>query len=70
MPRAYPVELRSRVVAAFEQGGTYDSVADRFDVGRASVVRWVRLARQTGSVVAKPMGGARHTRLIDAEGKR
>ncbi len=70
MARAYPVELRMRVVEAFNNGeGTYDEIAARFCVGRASVVRWVALERDTGSVEPKPMGGARHERLIGREGE-
>ncbi|MCB9674680.1 MAG: helix-turn-helix domain-containing protein [Alphaproteobacteria bacterium] len=64
------MELRWRVVRAFKAGeGTYDSIAERFMVGRASVSRWVALERATGDVVAKPMGGARQERRIDAEGE-
>lgn len=70
MAGAYPVELRWRVVNAFNEGeGTYDAIGDQFKVGRASVVRWVALERATGDVVPKPMGGARTTRLIDTEGE-
>ncbi len=59
-----------RQVNAFNEGeGTYDAIAERFKVGRASVVRWVALERDTGDVVPKPMGGARHKRRIDEEGE-
>ena len=41
-----PAELRERVVSAFNEGeGTYDEIAERFKVGRASVIRWVALER-------------------------
>ena len=70
MPGAYPIELRWRVVNAFKEGGgTYDDIAERFKVGRASVTRWIALDRETGDVVPKPMGGARGERRIDAEGE-
>ena len=70
MAGAYPVELRIRVVDAFNDGeGTYDEISARFGVGRASVIRWVALERDTGSVAPKPMGGARHERLIGPEGE-
>ena len=71
MARAYPVELRERVVSAFNEGeGTYDEIAERFKVGRASVIRWVALERDEGTLAAKPMGGARHEYLIDSEGEQ
>jgi len=62
MAAAYPVELRIRVVEAFNNGeGTYDEIASRFRVGRASVTRC--------SVEPKPNGGARHERRIGPEGE-
>lgn len=51
MPRAYPVELRERVVAAHRAGmGSYDEIARVFKVGVASVSRWLSLAREGGSL--------------------
>lgn len=70
MPGAYPVELRERVVAAYDDGeGTYEELAERFKVGRATVDRWISRARHTGSVAPKPMGGARHERKVQGEGE-
>lgn len=70
MPGAYPVELRERVIAAYDDGeGTYEELAERFKVGRATVNRWLGLARRTGSVEAKPMGGARHERKVQGKGE-
>jgi len=67
---AYPVELRWRVVNAVrKEGATYDEAAERFDVGRASVVRWLALERTTGDVMPRPMGGARHKRIVDEAGE-
>lgn len=58
MPNAHPVELRQRVVAAYEAGeGSYIVVALRFAVGIASVKRWTRLSRETGAVEPQPRGG-------------
>jgi transposase len=71
MPGAYPVELRERVVAAYENGeGTYEELAERFVVGRASVSRWIALARyNAGSLEPKPMGGARHALKVQGDGE-
>ena len=69
MPGPLSTDLRARIVAAFDAGGlTYDDVAARFRVGRASVSRFLRAKRERGSVEAKPRGGGR-PRQIDATGE-
>jgi transposase len=58
MPKPISVEVRERVVAAHREGkGTYEELADLFKVGRASVNRWLRLDRETGSLAPKPPPG-------------
>jgi transposase len=58
MAEPYPVELRERVVRAYEAGeGSFASVAEQFEIGEASVKRWVYLNRNCGSVLAKRKGG-------------
>jgi transposase len=70
VPGPHPMALRERVIEAYNNGeGTYDELAERFRVGRASVDRWIGLAKRTGSVEPKPMGGARHERKVDGEGE-
>lgn len=70
MASPYPKELRERVITAWDNGeGTYEELAERFAVGRATVDRWIGLARRTGSVEPLPMGGARHERKLDAAGQ-
>lgn len=60
MAEAHPIELRKRVVAAYESGGgTYPEVADQFAVGEASVKRWVRLKRRAGDVAPTAKAGGR-----------
>ena len=55
---AYSVDLRERVVAAFDVGGmTDEDAAELFQIGEATVHRWKRLKRETGSVVPKPPRG-------------
>jgi transposase len=55
---AYSVDLRERVIAAFDLGDmTDEKVAGLFQVGEATVHRWKRLNRETGSVVPKPPRG-------------
>jgi len=64
MAEAHPIELRIRVVAAYESGvGSYPEVADQFDVGEASVKRWVRLQRLDGDVAPTAKAGGRFSRI-------
>jgi transposase len=57
MPGPLSNDLRKRVVEAVENGDTYEDVAARFAVGRASVSRWWRRWRGTGNVDPKVSGG-------------
>ncbi|WP_143825720.1 helix-turn-helix domain-containing protein [Nannocystis exedens] len=58
MPTPISVDLRIRIVEARVQDGqTYEQLAERFHVGRATVDRVLRLQRETGSVEPKPHGG-------------
>ena len=58
MPIPISNDLRIRIVEARAQDGqTYEQLAERFGVGRATVDRMLRLARETGSVEPRPHGG-------------
>lgn len=59
MPRPYSNDLRERVVMAVQSGETCRSVAKRFGVSVASVVKWSQRHRATGSVAPDKMGGYR-----------
>jgi transposase len=63
MAEPYPIELRTRVVTAYEAGdGSYAMLAEQFAVGSATVKRWVRQRRREGHLHPKPKaGGARST---------
>jgi transposase len=63
--RPYSAELRSRVVAAVEEGASFRQAAARHGVSAAAAVKWVRRFRETGSVDAKPMGGDRRSHRKD-----
>ena len=55
---AYSVDLRERVVSAFDVGDmTDEQVAVLFQVGEATVHRWKRLKRETGALVPRPPRG-------------
>ncbi len=54
----YPVELRERVIRAYESGqGSYPSIAEQFAVGEATVKRWLWRFHQDGQVGPRPRGG-------------
>ena len=58
MPKPVSVDVRERVVAAHRSGkATYAELAELFDVGEASVSRWLRMEREAGSVTPKPIPG-------------
>ena len=57
MARAYSLDLRERVVEAVATGQTCRTVASRFKVSVASVVKWAQRSRAEGSPAARQMGG-------------
>jgi transposase len=70
MPKAYPLELRQRVVGAYEEGeGTYNELAAVYRVGRATVDRWLARFRTVGSVASAGHRGG-HPSRVDEEGQR
>ena len=64
MPAPLSNDLRRRIVAAYQAGeGTLDEVAERFQVGSASVTRLLRLHRETGSIEPKTYTRTAETRV-------
>jgi transposase len=58
MPEAYSIELRERVVRAYEAGeGSHAEIGHRFSLGEATVKRWVWLKRKTGDLSPLPKRG-------------
>jgi len=53
------LDLRRRIVTAYRSGktSTYETTAEMFGVGRATVDRLLRRFRETGDVLALPVGG-------------
>jgi transposase len=67
MAEAHPIELRARVVEAYEAGeGSYVVIAARFSVGEASVKRWVRRKRR-GQLAAYRKGGGTPSTITQTE---
>ena len=56
MGRAYSADLRGRVIDAVGAGISARSAAERFGVGVATAIRWVRRHRETGERTARPQG--------------
>lgn len=63
MARAYSQDLRERVIAASEAGLPARHAADRFGIGIATAIVWVRRARETGERMARPQGQPRRSKL-------
>ena len=55
--RSYSEDLRERVVRAVAIGTPRDEVAARFAVSSATITRWLRLKRETGSLAPTPVPG-------------
>lgn len=70
MARSISADLRKRVVAAVEGGMSRRAAAAHFQVGASSAIRWVAQTRVTGEVAAKPQGGDRRSRAIEAQADR
>jgi putative transposase len=63
MARPYSRDLRERVVRAVQGGLSRRQAAAVFDLAVSTVVEWVRVWRESGSLNAKPMGGDHNSRL-------
>lgn len=70
MAKSISADLRKRVVAAVEGGMSRRAAAAHFQVGASSAIRWVAQTRVTGEVAAKPQGGDRRSRAIEAQADR
>lgn len=59
-------DLRTRIIATWETGElTWDQIAGKFDVGRATVDRLIRLYRETKAVTPRPHGGGKPPKISD-----
>jgi len=68
LPKALPNELRERAMAARENEGlSIDETAARFMVGTATIKRWQRRKKATGSIAPLAVGGARRRWFGDRE---
>jgi transposase len=66
--KAYSLDLRERVVAAYEQSrNSIAEVADQLNVGQTFVKKMLRQKRATGSVAPLAHGGGRQPSLSEKE---
>ncbi len=66
--KAYSLDLRQRVVAAYKKGkGSLAEIAEQFNVGQTFVKKMLRQHRETGSVAPLIHGGGRQPSLSDTE---
>ena len=67
MAKPYSQDLRERVIKAIDNGHTRDEAATLFDIGIATVGRYVKRQRQTGSLKPDKFGGHQRYKLADHE---
>ena len=68
MAAALSPDLRFRVIAAVDGGATRHAAAERFGIGVATAIRWLRAWRDEGRLRALPMGGDVRSHRIEAFG--
>lgn len=67
MPAPLSADLRKRIFDAVRKGtGTWQEVADRFGVGRATVNRLMRRHRETGEIDPLPATGGPSVKIDEA----
>lgn len=57
MAKTIPVEVRQRIVEAFDQGHTREEIAELYQVGPASITRFLTRRRETGDLAPSPRPG-------------
>lgn len=68
MPKSLSFDLRSRVLAAVDEGFSCRQAAARFGVSASSAIRWQALRRLGGDGRPKPQGGDRLSRRTEQHG--
>ncbi len=55
--RAYSQEVRQQVLRAVDEGKSRAQIIDRFQVSRATIKRYLKQRRETGTVLPRPIPG-------------
>src|SRR3712207_7933339 len=66
MPKSLSFDLRSRVLAAIDEGLSCRQAAARFGVSASSAIRWQGMRRAGGDAQPKPQGGDRVSHRTEA----
>jgi len=67
MPRALSLDLRERILEAWQGGVPWEDIAGTFRVGIATVNRVIGRYRRTGSVEPRPHGGGQPAKIPDED---
>ena len=65
MGKPLSMDLRSRALAAVDEGMSCRAAARRFGIAAATVIRWHDQRRMTGGYAAKAQGGDTRSRRIE-----
>lgn len=63
MGRYYGLDLRRRVVEAIDDGMSARGAARRFSIGASTAINWHQQWREEGTIVPKPQGQPRGSKL-------
>jgi len=55
--RAYSQNLRQQVLRAIDEGKSQAQISERFQVSRATIKRYVKQRRETGTLLPRPIPG-------------
>lgn len=69
MVQPLSMDLRSRLLAAIDDGMSCRSAAARFGVAPSTAIRWLSQRRNTGSFAPKPQGGDMRSRRVRSGGR-
>ncbi len=67
MPKALSPDLRRRVLAAVRKGLSYRKAGQLFGVSPTTIVNWLALESDRGSLQSRPAGGGARALRIEAE---
>ena len=65
MVQSLSMDLRSRLLAAVDDGMSCRGAAARFGVAPSTAIRWYAQRRETGSFAPKPQGGDMRSRRVE-----
>ena len=65
MGQPLSMDLRSRLLAAIDDGASCRAAAARFGVAPSTAIRWQAQRRETGNYAPKPQGGDMRSRVVE-----